>query len=436
MSWREQESCEWFTDLEMLIRFLDDKDQLIDSEKFGERLKRVLEEGLKKETFCCNISCDFFSIRVFKNGNVELKFNDSYQDLLNWGFESCKKVSLKQFIMIKNLKEYVFSDSNKYAKAFNLQRLDESQNPVMFFELWSKENKKPYDGYLKIHNNLVEVEIREGNDELIASNKLLERNVGGNLYKGLIEYLKQTGSEIDRKIRAQKVIDESIEFEKDEIQRKLELLNVAKEQSKYQKLEGKIAQLFDNSDHQLSEFCHEDGFLRFELTQKIDPKFLVKVNISNVIHLEASNGCIMRVPIECDDIEKIYKVFLCLWGCCLMTKNNESNVSLEPTSNNCHEIVENSDTNVIYLPQNEKFENAEISIEIKEDGSIFVTGNTKPVKEDLKKFKLAWSRKLKVWYVPGSRKRAYCEQTKKHLHDLRCLLESKGVIVTSYVANM
>ena len=71
---------------------------------------------------------------------------------------------------------------------------------------------------------------------------------------------------------------------------------------------------------------------------------------------------------------------------------------------------------------------------MKEDGSIFVTGDTKPVKEDLKKFKLAWSRKLKVWYVPGSRKRAYCEQTKNHLNDLRRLLESRGVTVTSYVA--
>ena len=99
-------------------------------------------------------------------------------------------------------------------------------------------------------------------------------------------------------------------------------------------------------------------------------------------------------------------------------KTGSATVEHKPIANSVsNDVSPKPQDNVIYLDSSEcqiNEDNSEIQIEVTEDGSIFVTGDTKPFKEDLKKFKLMWSRKLGKWYVPGSRKREFCEQTKKH----------------------
>ena len=436
LSWREQERAEWFNDLEMVARFLNDRDPLNGNERFGEKLKESLEKALKKEGFSCQVSCEYFSVRVFKNGNVELKFKESSQDILNWCFASCKKVSLKQFLLIKNLKDFSHSDSNNYASSFKLKRLDDDKNPIMFFEIWSKIDKQRHDGHLKILNNLVEVEIYNGDGELINSNKILERNTNSGLYSGLIDYFKEIGKGLDDSILEKNKLAEAVEFEKEEIKRKLELINGQYKGGKTLELAGKLSSYFEKSSYKMSILSQDKEALRIEIRHERDSQFLVEASLSNVIHIKTNYGGIFRLPIGGDDAEQTYKVFHSLWESILMAWGQiDGDLSAEIVSNNFDGLVQNEDSNVIYLHHSVE-PSGEISIEVKDDGSIFVTGDTKQFKEDLKKFKLAWSRKLKVWYVPGSRKRDFCEQTKKHLHDLRRLLESKGVIVTSYVANM
>lgn len=428
------DSTMWFNDLERVLDFILGHENC---GQFGDTLRNELLKAVDLERFNCQVKGKYFDVKVFKSGNVELFFKNGNHEKLNSCYAALKNFSLKQFLLIETLKDYAFKDTYHYASGFEYQRITETNGAVIKFDFMPK-NGKPCHGFLEVYQRLVKIRIEYGTQTY--QENVLERNTAGNIYKGIMEAIRKFGKELDDRLRVEKEQKEFVDFEKEERKRRLMLVEkgaLPEESHDIVEVPEASGPQIQSEKDQVIDQLIEEAYQEIEkMTSNFNKikEYAIRLSekgnhINGKQLLDKANQVKDQITWNHQYIDKL--------------KASKSNKFVSKTKSIATPVATDADQkhqeNVIYLNTSEyqiNDESSEIQIEVTEDGSIFVTGDTKPFKEDLKKFKLMWSRKLGKWYVPGSRKREYCEQTKKHLNDLKCLLESKGVLVTSYVANM
>ena len=95
---------------------------------------------------------------------------------------------------------------------------------------------------------------------------------------------------------------------------------------------------------------------------------------------------------------------------------------------------EENEAQIIPLKNSTKIETLDNSVSIihsSEEGT-YIQGDTKPVKDHLKRFGFSWSWETMFWYVRGSRNRAFCDESKKRCDDLSSFLMEKGYHVRQH----
>ena len=69
---------------------------------------------------------------------MELIFKEIFHVMLNLFHKNIKKLSLKQYMLLRDLSHHGFAESNNYSEKFEFHRMDESNKPIFRFNFMPK----------------------------------------------------------------------------------------------------------------------------------------------------------------------------------------------------------------------------------------------------------------------------------------------------------
>jgi len=441
--------ADWLSDLEMIMLTMSGQSLKESGSRFGDTLKTELAKAVQSEgRFQYEQKCDFFNLKVFKPGNVEITFINGSDILLNHFYKSCQKMTLKQYEFYRNFRKHIAEDTRCNIGNIKLVRANDKGAQVVSFDFKNSKDTLVYNGHLAIYTNLIEAQLYnpEKPSDLIDSFKVLDRNAQRSLYRDLVDYLKKEGKNIESMPErtasevmevAKMEMEESVEFEREERARKLNILELKEAStgekntySKWQYKRNRKLEILLGDEYNSCELIHDKD----KLTGWLEAKGTAyNIEVTDMLKIWGDN-CELSVKIGCQKITSLLgfiKLSVASFEL-MMDKTEEARRVLDNhkvASQKASKISE--DPEPVYELSGD--DDRVVNIIHNADKGTYIEGDTKPVKEDLKRYGFSWSWESRTWYVRGSKRRGFCEESLNRLDRLSELLAGKNIrVIRSY----